>query len=257
MPTTHSVAAARWYAATQGDHFSAQAGDGQNELFLTPDNVLPPALLMWALVLTSFFMCSVTRGREEKHVCRCSGAERWVDCELAVIKSEMRERLQLFSSISTDRHRLRFWVTRWLQFPATHHVGSFGRWLNSLHYSVTPTVFSLPASDSFSKGQLEVHSSHTRCVWRSLQVKLQPQTPFTRLTAAELPPKIMTIWNQAFHIDVNTAYYSYYFWGKKSCSCVLTVFLEQLLQEGDGWTSVCIRRFLHVDSYTRKDQNKQ
>lgn len=33
-----------------GDHFSAQLGEGQNELFLTPDNVLPPALLMWALL---------------------------------------------------------------------------------------------------------------------------------------------------------------------------------------------------------------
>lgn len=49
---------------------SAQAGDGQNELFLSPDNVLPPALLMWAGVRSP---CSVTGGREGKLVCRCTG----------------------------------------------------------------------------------------------------------------------------------------------------------------------------------------
>lgn len=181
MPTTHSIAAARWYAATQGDHFSAQAGDGQNELFLTPDNVLPPALLMWALVLTSF-LCVVWQegGREGGRQSMSVGVlERWMDCVFAVIKqsSEPEEWAVVAFLFVFHRPASSALAQMWLlQFTVTITSGRFVQWLNSCHRRVTP-LFSLHASDSFPKGQLEVQSSHTQCVWRLLQVKLQPLTP--------------------------------------------------------------------------------
>ena len=139
MLATHSVAAARWYAATQGDHFSAQAGDGQNELFLTPDNVLPPALLMWALVLTSFSVCCVTRGREAKHVCRCTAA----DCVFAVIKQIPKLEEGATASLF-DYHRTGVDHARTdavTSIHSDHYIGSFsaGDW--TLAIAVPPGGF--------------------------------------------------------------------------------------------------------------------
>lgn len=54
----------------------ASAGDGQNGLFLTPDNILPPASLTWALLLSVW--CDGGR-REGVGGCRCAAAPRWMD----------------------------------------------------------------------------------------------------------------------------------------------------------------------------------
>lgn len=180
MPTTHAIAAARWYAATQGDHFSAQAGDGQNELFLTPDNVLPPALLMWALVLTSFFcvLCDKREGGRAFSVGVLERSDGWMVCSLWWSRA-LSWRSWAAVALLFDLHRPASSALAQMRCPrlaVTIESGLFGQWLNSRHRRVTP-LFSLPASDSFPKGQLEVQSSHTQCVWRVFQVKLQPFTP--------------------------------------------------------------------------------
>lgn len=105
--------------------------------------------------------CCVTSGREGKPVCRCAGAERWMDglCTLAVIKTgaggASRCGILVFHRTSVHTRA----QMRWLRFPVTVAFGLFGQWLNSRHI-----FFSSPASDSFPKGQLEVQSSHTVCV---------------------------------------------------------------------------------------------
>lgn len=106
-----------------------------------------------------FFVCCVTRRREAKHVCRCTGAEWWMDRVRTVIKQGewgvLAFLFDLYQSASAVRLAL--------DEATASHRGSYVQSFWPL-IELWSLPFSSQASDGFPKGQLEVPSSHIVCL---------------------------------------------------------------------------------------------